>query len=78
MEFIHDYEELGCLIYGRATYTNGILDETWLDGHDFDAFKADEEIEGYHFEGNRYDYEYEVLEILLERKIAARNTLKPE
>lgn len=70
VDFIHEYEELGCLVYGRATYADGILTDTYLEQNDFDAFEYNEETDSYHFEGKIYDSEYEILETLLERKIA--------
>ncbi|SJN50485.1 hypothetical protein [Sphingobacterium sp. JB170] len=70
VDFIQDYEESGNLVYGMATYTNGILTDTYLDGEDWDAYDFDEETDTYHFEGKEYDSNCEILETLLERKIA--------
>ena len=67
--FTHEYEELGCLVYGKATFENGTLTETCLDSQDFDSYELDEETDTYHFEGKEYDSEWEILETLLERKI---------
>lgn len=72
VDFIQDYEELGCLVYGRATCTGGILTDTCLEQADFDAYEYDEGAGCYHFEGETYDSEYEILETLLERKIALK------
>lgn len=67
--FTYDYEELGCLVYGRATYADSILTDTCLEQADFDSFELDEETDTYHFEGKDYDSEWEILETILERKI---------
>ncbi|OPC66500.1 hypothetical protein BAY13_17365 [Elizabethkingia bruuniana] len=71
--FILDYEELGCLVYGKATYADGILTNTYLEQADFDTYQLDEETDSYHFEGETYNSEWEILETLLDRKIS-----KPE
>lgn len=70
VDFTLDYEELGCLVYGKATYADGILTDTYLKQADFDTYQSDEETDTYHFEGETYDSEWEILETLLERKIA--------
>lgn len=51
LDFTQDYEELGCLVYGRAIFENGILTDICLDTQDFDSFELDEETDTYHFEG---------------------------
>lgn len=66
--FIHDYEESGMQIYGQSTYRNGILTTVDLDPEDYDLFEYDEEQNNYLFEGERYPSEFEIFEILLERK----------
>lgn len=66
--FIHDYEESGMQIYGQSTYHNGILTTVDLDPEDYDLFQYDEKQNNYLFEGQRYPSEYEIFEILLERK----------
>lgn len=70
VDFTQDYEELGCLVYGRATYVDGILTDICLDDEDFEAYSYDEEIDTYHFEGEEYESDFEILETLLERKLA--------
>ncbi|MCX2680734.1 hypothetical protein OOZ15_12345 [Galbibacter sp. EGI 63066] len=70
MDFIQDYEELGCLVYGRATYMDGILTDICLDDEAFEAYSYDEETDTYRFEGETYESDYEILETLLERKLA--------
>ncbi len=69
VNFTHEYEELGCLVYGKAIYTDGRLTEIDLDSADFDAYDYDEDTDRYHFEGATYESDWEILEILLERKI---------
>ncbi|MDV3559500.1 hypothetical protein CMU69_08110 [Elizabethkingia anophelis] len=69
VDFTYEYEELGCLVYGKATFENGTLMETCLDSQDFDSYELDEETDTYHFEGEEYNSEWEILETLLERKI---------
>lgn len=69
VDFIHDYEEMGNLIYGRSIYENGTVIEIDLEDEDFEKYHYDEEADTYHFEGENYDSDYEILEILLERKI---------
>jgi len=74
VNFRQDYEELGCLVYGKVTFENGTLTETCLNSQDFESYELDEETDTYHFEGKEYNSEWEILETLLERKI--ENQLK--
>lgn len=67
--FTLDYEELGCLVYGITTYTDGILTDTYLEQTDFDTYQFDEDTDSYFFEGETYESDYEILETLLERKL---------
>lgn len=69
VEFIHEYEELGFLIYGRAIYTNGTLTEYDLEDEDFDKYEFNEEECTYTFADDIYQSEFDILEILLEDKI---------
>ena len=70
VDFIQDYEELGCLIYGRATFADKLLTDIYLEDEDFEKYQFDQETDTYHFEGKEYDSEWEILETLLEQKIA--------
>ena len=70
VNFIQDYEEMGNLVYGRASYQNGILDDVCLSDEELETYLFDEETDTYHFEGETYDSEYEILETLLERKLS--------
>ncbi len=69
VNFVQDYEEMGNLVYGRATYRDGILSDIFLGDDDFEAYDQDEETDLYHFEGEEHESDYEILETLLERKI---------
>lgn len=70
VDFVQDYEEMGNGIYGRATYQNGILDDVCLSDEDLEAFEFDEDTDTYHFEGETYESDCEILETLLERKLS--------
>ncbi|MET3129136.1 hypothetical protein ABID42_004258 [Arcicella rosea] len=70
LNFIHDYEEMGNGIYGKASYQNGILDDVCLSDEELELYSFDEETDTYHFEGEVYEIEYEILEMLLERKLS--------
>lgn len=70
VNFVQGYEEMGNLVYGRATYKDGSLTDIYLDDEDFEAYEFDEETDTYHFEGETYESDYEILEALLERKTA--------
>lgn len=69
VNFTHDYEEIGNLVYGRATFYDKLLTDVYLEDVDFEQYEFDEETDTYHFEGNAYESDYEILENLLERKI---------
>ena len=67
-----DYEEMGNLVYGRATFSEGIFTDIYLEEEEFDSYKFDDSKDSYHFEGETYESEYEILETLLERKISEK------
>ena len=69
VNFTQDYEEMGNLIYGRATFYDKLLTDIYLEDEDFEQYGFDEEMDTYHFEGEIYESDYEILETLLERKI---------
>lgn len=69
VNFIHDFDEPGNLVYGQAEYRNKIITLTELDNQDFDLYDYDEENDSWIFEGERYESDYEIKEILLERKL---------
>jgi hypothetical protein len=68
VDFTHDYCETGNGVYGQAIYENGELQDICLDSSDFDQYDYDGESDSYLFEGEDYDNDDEILEILLERK----------
>ena len=67
---IQNYEEMGNLVYGRATLSDKLLTDIYLEDEDFGNYQFDQETDTYHFEGKDYDSDCEILETLLERKIA--------
>ncbi|MDE5437619.1 hypothetical protein KRE47_08000 [Elizabethkingia meningoseptica] len=70
VEFTQEYEEMGNGIYGKATYSEGIVDDTALTDEDLEQYQYDEENDRYHFEGEEYESDSEILEMLLTRKLA--------
>ncbi len=68
VDFIHEYEECGCLIFGIATYKDGLLTVVNLESEDFDLYDFDDENDNWVFEGQRFESDYEIKEILLGRK----------
>ena len=71
LSFTLDYEEMGCLVYGRAIFSDGVLKDIYLENEDFDTYLWNEDEDTYYFEGETYFSEWEILDILLERKIQA-------
>lgn len=69
VEFTQDYEEMSNLVYGRATFSDKLLTDIYLEDEDFEKYQFDEETDTYHFEGEEYDSDCEILETLLERKL---------
>lgn len=70
VSFVQDYEEMSNLVYGRVTFSDKLLTDIYLEDEDFESYQFDEETDTYHFEGKDYDSDCEILETLLERKIA--------
>ena len=70
VDFVQDYEEMSNLVYGRAIFSDKLLTDIYLEDEDFEKFQFDQETDTYHFEGKEYDSEWEILETLLEQKIA--------
>ena len=70
VDFIYTYSEMGTGIYGEAQYLNGVLASICLEREDFAQYSYHEETDSYFFEGDDYDSDDEILEILLERKKA--------
>ena len=69
VDFIYNYEEIGNQIYGVAVYSNNELTEIYLEEEDFEQYDYHEETDTYSFEEENYESDYEILEILLKRKI---------
>jgi hypothetical protein len=69
--FTHRYEETGNQIYGQTLYADGEIGEAELEEHDFSQYTYDEQREIYCFEGQEFDSDTEILDILLERKLQA-------
>ena len=70
VDFVQDYEEMSNLVYGRATFSDKLLTDIYLEDEDFDSYQFDEETDIYHFEDEEYESDSEILETLLERKTA--------
>lgn len=68
-EYEHEYEELGCLIFGKVICQDSKLFDFQLENNDFDKIQCDELGEKYNFEDEWYEYQDEILRILLDRKI---------
>lgn len=69
VDFVQDYEELGNGVYGKSTFYDKLLTDIYLEDEDFEAYQFEEETDIYHFEGEEYGSDCEILETLLERKI---------
>lgn len=70
VDFELDYEEMSNCVYGRTTFSDKLLTDIYLDDEEFEQYEFDEDTDTYHFEGKAYDSDCEILETLLERKIA--------
>ena len=71
--FVLDYEESGCMVYGKTIYENEILTDYFLNQCDFQDCTYNAETDCYDFEGKTYDYKEDIMKILLERKINKAN-----
>ncbi len=58
----------------KCTENGELTTDIYLEDEDFEKYQYDEEAETYHFEGETYDSDYEILETLLHRKV--RNTFE--
>lgn len=70
VDFVQEYAEVGNQIYGKATYSNSILDDVCLSDEDLEQYRYDEQTDRYYFENEEYESDCEILEILLSRKLA--------
>ncbi|QAR30286.1 hypothetical protein EQP59_02375 [Ornithobacterium rhinotracheale] len=68
-DYVHEYEELGNLIYGKAIYKEGTLIEYNLEDEDFEQYQWNEDDDTYTFADEIYQSEWEILDLLLEDRI---------
>jgi hypothetical protein len=68
--FVYDYCETGNCIFGEATLEDGEFRDIFLEPSDFDQYDFDEETDTYTFEGETFESDMEIMEILLDRKRA--------
>lgn len=67
--FIYNYEEYNMGIYGLAFYKNEQLQDISLNEEDFNLYQYNESDQNYAFEGRIFQDDWEIMEILLERKV---------
>lgn len=67
-DFRLDYHELSCSVFGEASYEQGLLNDIRLDIEDFEQFNYDLKKQAYTFEGEYYDSDAEILEMMLATK----------
>lgn len=60
-------------VYGEAVYKDGVLKDAWLQPEDFESFDMTEEEgqEGWLFGGRLYESDYEIKDVLLDRRKAS-------
>lgn len=69
VEITNWVEEVGCEYYGRVKYfPDGDMQEQLLTVRDFEKFHFDEDLDMYIFEGDEWESESDVLEILWNRR----------
>jgi hypothetical protein len=66
-----DYDEAGNLVYGKIIADKYGSRDVWLTDEDFDKFDYDENKDCYIFEGEEWESDSEIKDILLERKLKA-------
>ncbi|HTD98364.1 MAG TPA: hypothetical protein VK668_03725 [Mucilaginibacter sp.] len=69
VDFEFDFEEIANGIYGKAIYRNGKATVFNLSAADFAAYDFDEDAGKYRFEGQYYDDNAEIFELMLKRKM---------
>lgn len=72
-DFTHYYDEIGMLIYGCTKYINKKKKEIYLKNKDFNSYSYSDENDLYIFEDKAYESEYDILEILLKRKMKSQS-----
>lgn len=75
VDFTHSYEERAMGIYGEASYCSGVFQIVDLESSDLGLYDYCETSETYSFEGAEYQYEEEIMDILLLRKKLAQNLI---
>lgn len=70
VDFRHHYAEVANGIYGLSVYTDGVLTITDLDSSDLASYVFDPETKLYKFEDKLYENSEDILDILIQRKIA--------
>lgn len=70
LNFVSTYEETGSNIFGKAIFTAGNSEAKKYDlkKDDFDLYEFDEKADTYIFEGEKYECESDILQIIFERK----------
>jgi hypothetical protein len=68
--FVYTYSEIGNGIYGEVLYRDEVLTDIYLESEDFAQYSYSEETDNYTFEGDSYESDDEILEILLDRRKA--------
>lgn len=67
--FQYQYQETAMGIYGMAVYLADTLCNVYLEPKDFTFYSYCEQSHKYEFEGQQYALEFEILDILLQRKV---------
>ena len=74
-----NYDEPGMAIYGKAVFSpEGQVVNYQLQNSDFDKIEWDEDTGLYTFEGDEYESDSEIKEILLENLIDSRNSINED
>lgn len=79
--YIHNYQELGMRVYGRAFYAGGQFLDVGLDWGDYNSISYDEDKDEYYHDGTSYANEYLMLDNILDEKIgqaAAELSIAPQ
>ncbi len=73
LDFVLNYDELGDGVYGEAIYNaeDDTLAKYDLDSSDLDPIEYNSEEDEYLFEGKSYESQYDILQIIFDRKFNA-------
>lgn len=63
-----EYDEPGGEIYGVYSFINGVENDTFLESHEWNSFEYDEDKDMYIFEGEQWKTDYDIKDLLLDRK----------